>query len=197
VVKNGVYGQQSNPSLRQWNRADNAYNGSDNPAFPHVMTTYRLTEHSGIMTRYVPWLAELQPALFAEIDPDLAVQAGIRNGDWMTIVTKLGEIEARALVSGRMRPLRLGKGRRVHQIGVPYNYGTLGHAHGDTPGQLIPLAMDPNVSIHEAKTLTCNVRAGRRHSYVSGDRVPDLIVPPDQITHPGTSEAHGPDGGAS
>jgi formate dehydrogenase major subunit len=146
------------------------------------------------MTRYIPWLAELQPALFAEIDPELAVIKGLRNGDWVTLVTKLGEIEARALVSGRMRPLRLGKGRRVHQIGVPYNYGNLGFATGDAIGQLVPLAMDPNVSIHEAKTITCNVRAGRRASYGS-DRAVDENVPAAERTQHGTSKAHGADAG--
>jgi len=198
-VHNAVYAQQNNPTLREWKRSDNRTNGTDNPDFPYVLTTYRLTEQSGIMTRYVPWLAELQPALFAEIDPELAVTKGIRNGEWVTIATKLGEIEARALVSGRMRPLRLGKGRRVHQIGVPYNYGSLGFATGDAVGQLVPLAMDPNVSIHEAKTLTCTIRAGRRSGY-EADRPVDEDVPAAERRPHGGSTAHGPDaerGGAT
>ena len=190
-----VYTQQNNPSLREWNRSDNPSNGTDNPDYPYVLTTYRLTEQSGIMTRYVPWLAELQPALFAEIDPELAVTVGVRNGDWVTVVTKLGEIEARALVSGRMRPLRLGRGRRVHQVGVPYNYGSLGFTSGDPIGQLVPLAMDPNVSIHEAKTITCNVRAGRRGEYVAAGRAVDENVPADEKLPHGAPEAHGADGG--
>jgi formate dehydrogenase major subunit len=158
-----------------------------------VLTTYRLTEQSGIMTRYVPWLAELQPELFVEIDPELAVIKGIRNGEWATISTRVGEIEARALVSGRMRPLRLGKGRRVHQIGLPYNYGTLGFTSGDSAGQLVPLAMDPNVSIHEAKTITCTIRAGRRSTYVTSEV--DRPVPSEQRTTSGESRSHGVDGG--
>jgi formate dehydrogenase major subunit len=193
-VKNAVYVQQNNPSLREWNRPDNALNGTENPDFPFVLTTYRLTEQSGIMTRYVPWLAELQPALFAEIDPELAVIRGVRNGDWVTIVTKLGEIEARALVSGRMRPLRLGKGRRVHQVGVPYNYGSLGFAKGDAVGQLVPLAMDPNVSIHEAKTVTCNVRAGRRSGYTTESLAADEAVPAGLRADHGAPQTHGLDG---
>jgi formate dehydrogenase major subunit len=147
------------------------------------------------MTRYVPWLAELQPALFAEIDPELAVAKNLRNGEWVTISTRVGEIEARALVSGRMRPLRIGKGRRVHQIGVPYNNGTLGYSPGDAVGQLIPLAMDPNVSIHEAKTITCNIRAGRRDSYVR--TAVERDVPAAQRTKQGESRAHGRDGGGA
>jgi formate dehydrogenase major subunit len=192
VVRNPVYKQQSNPLLREWDRDDNPYNAPESPDHPYVLTTYRLTEQSGIMTRYVPWLAELQPALFAEIDPELAVAKSIRNGDWVTIQTKTSEIEARALVSGRMRPLRLGKGRRVHQIGIPYNYGSLGYATGDAVGQLIPLAMDPNVSIHEAKTLSCDIRLGRRNSYVATSPL-EQDVPRAQRTPQGASSPHGRD----
>jgi formate dehydrogenase major subunit len=195
VVRNTVYKQQSSPTLREWDRDDNRYNPPESPDYPYVLTTYRLTEHSGIMTRYVPWLAELQPSLFAEIDPELAVEKHVRNGDWVTIATKLGEIEARALVSGRMRPLRLGKGRRLHQIGIPYNYGTLGHATGDPVGDLVALAMDPNVSIHEAKTISCTIRAGRRDTF--GPSAVDRDVPPDQRTTQGESHPHGRDGGAA
>jgi formate dehydrogenase major subunit len=178
--------------LREWDRDDNRYNAVDTPEFPYVLTTYRLTEQSGIMTRYIPWLSELQPALFAEIDPELAVTKNIRNGDWMTIRTAVGEIEARALVSGRMRPLRLGKGRRIHQVGIPYNYGNLGTSSGDSVGQLIPIAMDSNVSIHEAKTLTCDIRVGRRSSYDSNNPV-DQAVPEHQHTLTGMPHAHGLD----
>jgi formate dehydrogenase major subunit len=104
----------------------------------------------------------LQPEAFCEIDPDLAVEKGIRNGDYVTISSSIGEIEARALVSGRMKPLHLGKHKRVHQIGMPYLYGNFGFTKGDTTGDIIPAVMDPNVSIHEAKTITCNIRPGRR-----------------------------------
>jgi formate dehydrogenase major subunit len=166
VVQNELYGQQSNPALGEFNRPDNPYAKPVDDAYPHVLTTYRITEMSGIMTRYIPWLAELQPAAFCELDPELAVAKGIKSGDWVTISTPVGEMEARALVSGRMRPLRVtsnGVRKRIHQIGIPYNYGTMvALAKGDSVGNLIPIALDPNVSIHESKTLTCAIRFGRR-----------------------------------
>ncbi|HTC30233.1 MAG TPA: formate dehydrogenase-N subunit alpha [Candidatus Acidoferrum sp.] len=166
VVENALYKQQSSPVFGRYERDDNPYNKPIDENYPHVLTTYRITEMSGIMTRYVPWLAELQPSAFCEIDPELAVSKGIKSGDWVTLSTAVGEMEARALVSGRMRPLRLGKGKRVHQIGVPYNYGSMvALARGDSVGQLIPISLDPNVSIHESKTLTCNIRPGRRAAY--------------------------------
>jgi formate dehydrogenase major subunit len=166
VVQNELYKQQSSPVFGRYDRTDNPYNKPIDERFPYVLTSYRITEMSGIMTRYVPWLAELQPRAFCEIDPQLAVEKGIKNGDWVTLSTALGEIEVRALVSGRMRPLRLGKGRRVHTIGVPYNFGNMvALARGDSVGTLIPISLDPNVSIHESKSLTCNIRPGRRPAH--------------------------------
>lgn len=190
IVPNLVYKQQHNPLAREWKRRDNTYNGDRDPRFPYVLTTYRITEMSGIMTRYVPWLAELQPEAFCEIDPELAVANNIRNGEWVTISTALGEMEARALVSGRMKPLKID-GKRVHQIGIPYNYGRFGLATGDTPGDLIAISMDPNVSIHESKTLTCAVRAGRRGAKHTG--AIDAGVPPDERAPIGQSSLHGLD----
>jgi formate dehydrogenase major subunit len=191
VIHNQLYSQQHNPALREWRRNDNRYNGTINPEYPYVLTTYRITEFSGIYTRYIPWLAELQPEAFCEIDPDLAVEKGIRNGHYVTITTATGEIEARALVSGRMKPLRIGKGQRVHQIGLPYLYGNYGFTRGDTSGDVIPLVIEPNVSIHEAKTLTCNIRPGRRaRRTIMPQEAP---VPLEERTPEGQGITHGSD----
>ena len=191
VIENQLYAQQNNPMLCEWKRADNPYNGLVNPDYPYVLTTYRITELSGIYTRYIPWLAELQPEAFCEIDPQLAVEKGIRSGEYVTLTTAVGEIEARALVSGRMKPLRIGKGQRVHQIGLPYLFGNFGFTKGDTSGELIALSMDPNVSIHESKTLTCALRKGRRAA--RRPSVLDESVASDQRTRIGESTTHGPD----
>jgi formate dehydrogenase major subunit len=113
------------------------------------------------MSRTLPWLGELQPEMFAEVDPVLARERGIEDGGWMTIVTERAEIEARALVTERMRPLRVD-GRPVHQIGLPWHWGYgLGYP-GDSANDLGVLSGDPNVSIQESKAFTCDVRAGRR-----------------------------------
>ena len=61
------------------------------------------------MSRTVPWLVELQPEMFAEIDPQLAADRGIEDGGWMTILTARAEIEARAKVTDRIRPLQGGR----------------------------------------------------------------------------------------
>ena len=79
-----------------------------------MLTTYRLTEHhtAGGMSRTLSHLAELQPALFCELSPELAREAGIAHGERMRIVTARGRIRARALVTPRIRPLVVDGTRR-------------------------------------------------------------------------------------
>ena len=68
-ISNPLYAQQFNPAAIGLSRPDNMYHTVADARFPHVLTTYRLTEHhtAGAMSRWVPWLAELQPEGFAEI----------------------------------------------------------------------------------------------------------------------------------
>ena len=72
---NLVYGQQHNPVRQLIRHPENRYQPSgDQPGaevFPYVTTTYRLTEHhtAGGMSRFLPYLAELQPAFFCEVSP--------------------------------------------------------------------------------------------------------------------------------
>src|SRR5579884_682792 len=162
-VTNPLYGQATNPVAEVWHRADNPLNRREEGRYPYVITTYRLTEHhtAGGMTRWLPWLAELQPELFCEIGSELAAEKGVRNGDWVTISTARGEVEARALVTERIKPLRMGR-RRVHQVGLPWHWGWQGLARGDVANDLTALVADPNVTIHEAKAFTCNLEPGRR-----------------------------------
>ena len=79
----------------------------------------------------------------------------------MVIETERAEIEARARVTERMRPLRI-EGRDVHQVALPWHWGFGGASPGDSANDLGALGSDPNVSIQEDKAFTCNVRAGRR-----------------------------------
>ena len=162
-VHNALYHQQSNPAAKYYrNRADNRLATIGDPDYPIVITTYRLTEHhvSGPMTRWMPWLNALQPSLFAEISPELAAERKIKHGEWMIINTPRGEIEARAMVTRRMRPLRVS-GHVVHQIGLPFHWGFQGKSTGSITNDLAHMVLEPNVSIEEAKAFTCNVRPGR------------------------------------
>jgi formate dehydrogenase major subunit len=129
------------------------------------------------MSRWLSWLVELQPEMFCEISPQLASEKGLRNGDWATISTARAEIEARVLVTERIRSLKLGK-RMVHQIGLPYHWGSKGLSTGDAANELISFVADPNVSIQESKCLTGNIEPGRksrqRRVVTSGPLAPHL-----------------------
>ena len=70
-------------------------------------------------------------------------------------------MEARALVTARMRPLRVD-GRTVHQVGIPYHWGFRGLVKGDIANDLLAISEEPNVRIMETKALVCNVTPGRR-----------------------------------
>jgi formate dehydrogenase major subunit len=143
-----------------FNRTDNPYNSADR--YPYVMTTYRLTEHhtAGGMSRFLPYLSELQPEMFCEVSPELASERELVHGDWATIITARTRIEARVLVTERMKPLRV-QGQVLHQVGLPYHWGSKGIAPGDSANDLFPLVLDPNVHIQEVKAATCDIRPGR------------------------------------
>ncbi len=161
-VGNAVYpGQPANPTRRQFDRPGNRENPFDT-VFPYVFTTYRLTEHhtAGGMSRFLPYLAELQPAMFCEISPALAAERGLEHLGWATIVTSRNAIEARVLVTDRIRPLRVG-GRTIHQIGLPWHWGPGGLSTGDAANELVQIALEPNVHIQD-KVGTCDVQPGRR-----------------------------------
>jgi formate dehydrogenase major subunit len=164
ICDNALYGQQCNPVRMEWIRKDNPYHKAwGDERFPYAVTTYRLTEHhtAGGMSRWVSWLSELQPEMFCEVSRELAAQAGLENGGWATITTARAEIECRVLVSDRIPPLRV-RGTIVHQIGLPYHWGSRGLAKGDAANELIGFVADPNVSIQESKALTANIEPGRR-----------------------------------
>jgi formate dehydrogenase major subunit len=180
VAENLLYGQQCNPARVEYNRRDNPYHRAfDDPRFPYVITTYRLTEHhtAGGMSRWLSWLSELQPEMFCEVSPALARERGLTNGGWATILTARAEIEARVLVTERIPDLKIKK-RVVHQIGLPYHWGSRGLARGDTANELIAFVADPNVHIQESKCLTGTIEPGRRSRgrrvVTSGDLVPPL-----------------------
>jgi len=163
---NPLYAQQANPARQTYRRRLNRYNdegAGGGTEYPFVMTTYRLTEHhtAGGMSRFLSRLSELQPEMFCEVSPDLAAERGLVNGGWATISSARSSIEARVLVTARVKPLRV-QGRDLHQIGLPYHWGWKGLSTGDAVNDLFSVVLDPNVHIQEVKAATCDIRPGRR-----------------------------------
>ena len=194
--KNRLYPKVGgNPCGIYWNRPDNPLNVERSDEYPIIASTFRLTEHhtAGAMSRNLPWLAELQPEMFVEIDPVLARERGIEDGGWMTVRTERAEIEARANVTARLQPLRMGE-EVVHQISMPWHWGTYRSSSqgvvGDSVNDLIPLSGDPNTTI-EDKTFSCNVRAGRRQHQTT-ERLAHAEDKVDQLHPSGDHEAEVP-----
>ncbi|CAN5242950.1 formate dehydrogenase [soil metagenome] len=164
---NPLYGQQANPTRKEYERDDNRMNPSPpeqhGGTFPFVFTTSRLTEHhtAGAMSRYVEYLSELQPSMFVEVSPELAEQQGLEHMGWCHVVTARSAVEGRVLVTDRLRPLRV-EGRVVHQVWMPYHWGSGGLVTGDSTNDLFGISLDPNVLIQESKVGTCDVQPGRR-----------------------------------
>jgi len=177
-VANQLYPKQNDsPVVRYF--ADvkgNAIDHTPSKQFPIVATTFRLTEHylSGPMSRFNSWLNELQPEMFVEISPELAAEKGIEHGGWLTVRSARGSIEARAMVTRRMRPLQV-HGQTVHQIGIPFHWGFAGESVGDIANDLVALSAEPNVSIQSDKAFGVDVVAGR--SFDSNQRPTKAFAP--------------------
>ena len=86
---------------------------------------------------------------------------GLEHAGWATIYTARAAIEARVLVTNRIPPVTIA-GRKMHQVGLPYHWGTRLLTSGDSANDLMHTALDPNVHIQEVKAITCGVRPGRR-----------------------------------
>jgi formate dehydrogenase major subunit len=70
LANNLMSPQMNNPVIKRWDKAGVGTEldvaRSCDSRFPFVCSTYRVSEHwqTGVLTRWIPWLAEIQPALF-------------------------------------------------------------------------------------------------------------------------------------
>jgi formate dehydrogenase major subunit len=112
------------------------------------------------MSRTLSHLAELQPEMFCEISVEMARELAIEPGEWVTVVTQRGAIEAHALVTPRVQTLQI-EGKLIYQVGLPFHWGYSGLVKGDIGNDLIAISEEPNVRIMESKGLLCNVLRGR------------------------------------
>ena len=164
VVENYLYDQQASPTIERISGPWNRENPSLSEVFPFQVTTYRLTEHhtAGGMSRTLPYLAELQPEFFVEVSPELAELRGLTNGEFATLVSARTAIEAKVLVTERIRPIKLRGGQVVHQIGMPYHWSYAGLSTGDNANDLLGIILDANTHIQEDKVSTADIQPGRR-----------------------------------
>jgi formate dehydrogenase major subunit len=129
--------------------------------YPYVGTTYRVTEHwqTGVMTRHKDWLLEMEPQIFAEIDPVLAKEKGIKSGDKVIVSSARGKIWAIAIVTPRLQPIKV-MGQTIHIVGLPWHYGwrwPKDGSGGDSANILTPSVGDANVMTPESKAFMVNI----------------------------------------
>jgi formate dehydrogenase major subunit len=177
LERNLLSPQMNNPVIKRWDKEGSGTTvdarATCDPRFPFICTTYRVSEHwqTGLMTRWCPWLAEMQPGLFVEISPELAKLKGIANGDLVKVKSIRGEVEAVAMVTRRWRPFTID-GNQIHQVGLPWHYGWVTtkmrefvvgdkkpevFTSGDSANLLTPFIGDANTMIPESKAFMVNV----------------------------------------
>ncbi len=158
-VANTLTRQQCNPAVLAPESIDSS------GKYPYVGTTYRVSEHwqAGAMTRNLPWLVELVPDMFVEISEDLAREKGLKNGDMATVSTARGTIEARTLVTKRLKPMKVG-GKTIEQIGMPWHWGFNGLATGASANTLTAAVGCANTTIPEFKAFLCNLEKGGKRA---------------------------------
>jgi formate dehydrogenase major subunit len=146
---------RGNPAARVF-RGDMEQFG-DAKEFPYAATSYRLTEHFHFWTKHVQVNAVLQPEFFVEISEELAKEKNIKSGGWVRVWSKRGSVQAKAVVTKRIRPLSCD-GRTVHIVGIPLHWGFTGAARkGFGPNSLTPYVGDANIETPEYKAFLVDV----------------------------------------
>jgi len=145
----------NNPIARVFQGDREAFGKSDR--FPHVATTYRLTEHFHYWTKHVELNAILQPEQFVEIGEALAKEIGVAAGERVRVTSNRGYITAVAMVTKRIKALRVD-GKTVHTVGIPVHWGFTGTAKtGFLANTLTPVVGDGNSQTPEFKSFLVRV----------------------------------------
>ncbi len=162
LEKNPLSGTRINPAIKLFFDPESGIQEdvfySCDIRYPYVATTYRVTEHwqTGVLTRNQPWLLEMQPRQFVEMNPELAKEKGIKSGDICTVSSGRGSVEAVAIVTGRFRPFTV-QNTTIHQVGLPWCYGWITPNVGDSSNLLTPTIGDANTMIPETKAFMVNL----------------------------------------
>jgi formate dehydrogenase major subunit len=145
----------NNPAARVFKDDREAFGKASE--FPHVATTYRLTEHFHYWTKHARLNAIIQPEQFVEIGEALASDVGVATGGCVRVSSNRGHIEAVAVVTKRIKPLTI-EGKTVHTVGIPIHWGFTGIAKaGFLANSLTPVVGDGNSQTPEFKSFLVKV----------------------------------------
>jgi formate dehydrogenase major subunit len=131
--------------------------------YPYVLMTSTVAEHwcGGSTTRNIPWLNELIPEPVLEIPVALGEKLGVKSGHWVRVSSARGEIEVKALVTPRMKALKIGD-QEVTVVWMPYNWGFQGLSTGPSVNHITIDAADPGAGTQETKACLVNVMRADR-----------------------------------
>lgn len=147
--------QSSSPVAKKFTSDADKYGTPDN--FDVVCTTYRLTEHYHYWTKNNPVNVQLVPEPFVEMSHEHAEKIGVKGGDMLKVTSARGVYKAKAMVTKRIKPLKLEGDKTVYPIGIPIHWGYRGikEDEGKTERNaaniLSPAAIDPNAYTPEFK----------------------------------------------
>ena len=148
---------QGNPVARVFKDDLAQFAETGSAEFPYAATSYRLTEHFHFWSKHVWVNAVLQPEFFVEISEELAAEKGVEKGGWVRVWSKRGSVNAKAVVTKRIRPL-VCDGKTVHVVGIPLHWGFTGVAKtGFGPNMLTPYVGDANIETPEYKAFLVNI----------------------------------------
>ena len=118
---------------------------------------------SGVLSRHIPWLLEMQPQIFVEMSKELGKLKGIKSGDKCYVSSPRGKVWAIAIVTDRMKPFKV-MGNTIHQVGLPWHFGwqyPTDGSGGDSANLLTPTIGDANTMIPETKAFMVNVEKAK------------------------------------
>jgi formate dehydrogenase major subunit len=134
--------------------------------YPLVFTSGRLTEFEGggAEERSEPWLAKLQPEMFAEVNPKDAADANIFNGQYMWLEgAEGGRIKVRAMITPRVgpgtvwTPFHFGGWFQGKDLYDKYPEGTAPYVRGEACNTATTYGYDSVTQMQETKATLCRI----------------------------------------
>jgi formate dehydrogenase major subunit len=134
--------------------------------FPLILSSGRLVEYEGggEETRSNPWLAELQPEAFVEINPKDASDRGIKYWDNVWLKSPTGaQLKVRALVTERVgpgttwMPFHFGGWWQGKDLLDKYPEGAAPIVRGEAVNTATTYGYDSVTMMQETKTTLCNI----------------------------------------
>jgi formate dehydrogenase major subunit len=137
--------------------------------FPIILTTGRIVEYEGggEETRSNRWLAELQQAMYVEINTADAAARSIREGQWVWVLGPENHAKAKviALVTDRVgkgvafMPFHFAGWYQGEDRRSKYPAGADPIVLGESANTVTTYGFDPVTGMQEAKCTLCQIRA--------------------------------------